>query len=244
MPIEPDSLPASVFEARRAASCWRGAFERRVAAETRMSAGSWVAPEIWAVVLAAGESRRMGGRPKQLLELEGEPLVRRAVRVALSAGAAGVVVVSGAAAAEVERAVAGFGQRVRTAYNPAYASGMASSLQVGIAALPETATGALVLLADQPRVGAALVGKVLEAGRRAAAAACRYPDGGLGPPCVLNRPVWDEVARLEGDRGARAILRALGPQVAVVRADPAELLDVDTPEDLALLEGDAGGSEG
>ena len=193
------------------------------------------APEVWAVVLAAGESRRMGGRAKQLIEVDGEPLVRRAVRVALEAGAAGVVVVVGAAAPEVERAVAGFGARVRTAFNAAYASGMATSLQAGIAALPETATGALILLADQPQVTAGLVARVMEAGRTAPAAACRYPDGSLGPPCVLNRPVWGQVARLEGDRGARAILRALGPQVAEIRPEAAELLDIDTPADLVRM---------
>lgn len=190
---------------------------------------------VWAVVLAAGQSRRMGGRPKQLIALDGEPLVRRAVRVALEAGVAGVVVVCGAAAEEVKRAVEGLDERIRTVFNPAYASGMASSLRTGIAALPPDATAALVLLADQPRISAGLVGRVLQAALTAPASACRYPDGSLGPPSVLSRPLWDQVARLEGDRGARRLLQALGPQVAVVEPEAAELWDLDTPEDLARL---------
>ncbi|HEY8486593.1 MAG TPA: nucleotidyltransferase family protein [Limnochordales bacterium] len=194
---------------------------------------------IWAVVLAAGQSRRMGGATPKVLELVGgEPMVCRAVRAALRAGVVGVVVVAGPHPERVAEAVR---QAARTAPavpvqvrpNPDFAGGMASSLQQGLASLPDEAGAALVVLADQPLVGPELLRKVMQAGRNACAAACRYPDGHPGPPCLLKRELWPKVMILRGDQGARTVLRELGEGLALVACPPGELLDVDTPEQLA-----------
>ena len=200
---------------------------------------------VWAVVLAAGLATRMGGLSKPLLPVGGEPMVRRVVRAALRGGAAGAVVVAGPHAEAVRRAVAEEGERVRMVFNPYHATGMASSLRAGVAALPEQACGALVLLADQPWVSAALVARVIAAGQGVLAAACRYPDGGPGPPCLLDRAVWPRLRELQGDQGARRLLRDLAGQLRLVAAPEQELRDVDRPEDLAALaEGLAPGPEG
>lgn len=189
-------------------------------------------PALWAVVLAAGEARRMGGRPKPLCEVGGEPMVRRVVRRALQAVDGGVVVVVGAHAPLVAAAVEGLGPRVATVENPRFAEGMSTSLKAGIGALPPSACGALVLLADQPGVSAALLRSLQAAWRGALAAACRYPDGTAGPPCILGKALWPRVQALAGDQGARRILSELGPRLALVQAPAAQLVDVDTPEDL------------
>lgn len=202
-----------------------------------MNAG--MSGQVWAVVLAAGQSRRMGGGTPKVLELVGgEPMVCRAVRAALRAGVDGVVVVAGPEPQRVAEAVR---QAARTAPavpvqvrpNPGFASGMAGSLQQGLASLPDEAGAALVVLADQPLVGPELLRQVMQAGRHACAAACRYPDGHPGPPCLLKRKLWPKVMNLQGDQGARTVLRELGGRLALVACPPVELLDVDTPEQLA-----------
>ncbi|MBE3598447.1 MAG: nucleotidyltransferase family protein [Limnochordaceae bacterium] len=196
--------------------------------------------EVWAVVLAAGEGRRMlAGRstlPKPVLPVEGEPMVRRVVRRAFEAGVDGVVVVAGAAAGEVLEALHGLDvERLRVLYNADWQRGMSTSLRAGVFALPAEAACALVLLADQPAVTAELLRKVIEASRGAPAAACRYPGGHLGPPCVLDRSTWPALREIAGDQGARRVLASLGARVQAVEAPEAELADVDTPEDLVRV---------
>ncbi len=107
-------------------------------------------PRVGIAVLAAGRASRMGGeRHKLLAEFSGEPLVRRSVAEALSAGAVQVAVVTGHRAEEIERALAGL--EIRTIRNPDFASGMASSIRVGVEALHET-DGIVIALADMPGV--------------------------------------------------------------------------------------------
>ena len=107
-------------------------------------------PLVHAVVLAAGQSSRMGGPNKLLALFGGKPLIRRMVERAVASRAAGTVVVAGHQADRVRAAL--FGVNVELIDNPDYNSGLASSLKAGIAALPDTAAGALVVLGDMPEV--------------------------------------------------------------------------------------------
>jgi CTP:molybdopterin cytidylyltransferase MocA len=178
---------------------------------------------IAAVILAAGSGRRMGG-PKALLEVEGETLLVRAARAALQAGAAPVVAVVGDWTVDLA------GLPVQTVLNPEAAEGMASSIRTGIAALPETVEGALILPVDMPEVDADLLARLLalatlEPDRPAA---CAYA-GTLGIPAVLPRRLFHELRNLEGDRGAKAIL--LREQAASLPF-PEGNQDLDTPTDL------------
>jgi molybdenum cofactor cytidylyltransferase len=188
-----------------------------------------------AVVLAAGEGRRMG-RPKATLVLAGETLVHRAARVALEAGCDAVVVVVGADAAASARALADL--PVHVAPNPEHRSGLASSIRTGVraaAGLEPRAHAVLVLPCDLPRVGASALAGLLRAHReRGADLVASAFDGVVGPPALFAGPHRDALLGLEGDRGARSLLEAAGPALHRVPC-PEAALDLDTEADLRRL---------
>ncbi|GAA3724785.1 nucleotidyltransferase family protein [Streptomyces tremellae] len=188
------------------------------------------------LLLAAGGGRRLGGRPKALLPHRGRPLVEHAVRVLREGGCGPVHVVLGAAAGQVREQADLPGCTVVD--NPGWEQGMGSSLRAGLASL-DGPGAALVLLVDQPGIGARAVARVLAEydGSRAALAAAAY-GGRRGHPVLLGADRWAEVARdAVGDRGARAYLRAHEEEITLVECgDVAEPYDIDTPEDLSRLE--------
>ncbi len=181
------------------------------------------------VILAAGSSRRLG-RPKQLLEIDGTPLVRCVVDRALSAGVHEVIVVVGNRSADVAAALAG--ASVRTVLNPDYATGQASSLRVGVAALSEQVDRALILLGDQPHIPfEAIAGVAVGPGpiRRA------HYRGVPAHPVAFDRAIWDDLVTLDGDRGARDLLAAHPEWVQIVEIDGPVPQDVDTEDDAQAL---------
>ncbi|ANZ15534.1 putative MobA-like protein [Streptomyces noursei ATCC 11455] len=189
------------------------------------------------LLLAAGGGRRLGGRPKALLDHRGRPLVEHAARVLRDGGCGPVHIVLGAAAEAVrERAdLAAYGVSV----NPGWARGMGSSLRVGLAALAGSGADAVVVsLVDQPGIGAAAVARVVAActGRDALAAAAY--GGERGHPVLFGAERWAEIAAdAEGDRGARSYLRRHAGALTLVECgDVAEPYDIDTPDDLRRLE--------
>jgi molybdenum cofactor cytidylyltransferase len=165
----------------------------------------------------------MGG-PKALLRVGDETLLRRAARVALEAGCAPVLAVVGDWDPGLE------GLAVRVQVNPGTAEGMASSLRLGIAALPMETEAALILTVDQPAVDAALLRSLLALAARDPdrPAACAYADT-LGIPAVVPRRLFAELTALRGEQGAKAILQREG---AVALPFPEGAFDLDTPEDL------------
>jgi xanthine dehydrogenase accessory factor len=184
------------------------------------------------LVLAAGAGRRLG-RPKALLELDGERLVDRAVRALRDAGCDPVVVVVGAAPLPVPAAT--------VIENPDWSSGMASSVRVGLAALDaaadtDTDTDAVVvMMVDTPGIGAAVVRRLVDAHDGGATVAVATYDGLPRNPVLLGRQHWDEVTALAvGDVGARAFL-ARHPELVtrVECGDVGDPADVDTADDWA-----------
>lgn len=196
---------------------------------------AWALP-VGAVVLAAGVGRRMG-KQKLLLDFAGKPLVMHALEAASDGGCHRVVVVYS------DEAVAdAVGTRARCVFNADAASGLASSLRVGLDAIDDGMAGALVMLGDQPMIGARTVSMLLRAWRREGArlaAATGYPgDDGRGPrwrpPVLLDRSLWPELRALTGDNGARQLLSERPEIVDVVPSDDLPH-DVDTPEDYAKI---------
>ena len=182
-----------------------------------------------AVVLAAGGSTRLG-RPKQLVPIDGEPLVRRAARAALDAGCRPVMVVLGADQEAVGAAVADL--PVLPVSNPRWADGVGGSIACGVrAAAADGPAGCIVLPCDQPRLAAAVLAMLIERFRRgqAQAVACAY-GGTVGAPVLFAPALFDRLAALTGDRGAKRVLR--GCAALEVVEFPGGELDIDTDADL------------
>lgn len=187
------------------------------------------------IVLAAGASLRMG-RPKQLLDWGGRPLVRAVAETALAAQLAPVLVVVGAAHAQVRAALQGLPLRV--VVNPDYPRGQSTSLRAGVAALgAEPVDGALVLLGDQPLVTVDLIERIVAEWRASGApiAAPTYA-GQRGNPVLFARAVFPELLAIQGDQGARRMLAGNPARVHLVPFDdPRPLADIDTPQDYDRL---------
>ncbi|MEU4034968.1 nucleotidyltransferase family protein [Streptomyces collinus] len=193
--------------------------------------------EIAGLLLAAGGGRRLGGRPKALLEHRGRPLVEHAVGVLRAAGCARIHVVLGARADDVrERAdLAG----CVLVDNPGWADGMGSSLRAGLGSLAGTgARAALVSLVDQPGIGPRAMARVLAGYEDDTSLVSAAYAGVRGHPVLFGAAHWAGIeAAATGDRGARAYLKEHADRVRLVEcADVAEPYDIDTEADLVHLE--------
>lgn len=187
-----------------------------------------------AIVLAAGRSTRMGAANKLLCPVEGEPMVTHAVAAAIASRARPVIVVTGHEAEKVEAVLP---QGVTVVRNADHASGIASSLRCGLAAVPDGPEAAVVLLGDMPRVGAATIDRLIALFEEAPQVAAVAPSwqGQPGNPVLLARRLFPDVMRLEGDQGARRLFAGRSDVMTVAMEDPAVAIDIDTPEALAGL---------
>jgi molybdenum cofactor cytidylyltransferase len=181
-----------------------------------------------ALVLAAGLSRRAGPVNKLLIDVDGRPMVAVVAERVLAAGYAPVLVVTGFEAARVEAALSGLD--VVFVRNPDFEDGMASSIRHGVGALAKEAAGVLIALGDMPWVAVATL-----AALRAdvAADAIRRPvmDGRPGNPVLFGRRFFAELAALDGDRGAKSVIRAHTEAVRDVTVnDPGIFRDLDQPQ--------------
>ena len=175
------------------------------------------------IILAAGGSARLG-RPKQLVQWGNELLLERAVRIVTQAGCAPVVVL-GSAAAEINSACSL--ARCNVVVNPVWRTGMGSSLRVGVeAAIAMNADAAVLLTCDQPAVDADHIRRLVAAGAGSKRVASAYA-GRKGVPAYLPASSLMELRTLEGDEGARSLLR----EALTIDLTFGEL-DVDTEEDL------------
>jgi molybdenum cofactor cytidylyltransferase len=190
-----------------------------------------------AAVLAGGRGSRFGGdRPKALAELRGRPLVVWALDAVLASDLRPVVLVVGRDADEVAAvARSAFGDSVEVVRNPKWELGIAWSMRAALDHLdgrPEV-HAVCIGLADQPLMGTGAWTRVAGAPPDAPLVAATYA-GVRGNPVRLGRPVWADARALEGDEGARVLLRR-GPTLEVDCTGTGDATDVDTPEDLARL---------
>jgi molybdenum cofactor cytidylyltransferase len=191
-------------------------------------------PKLGAMLLAAGGSIRLG-RSKQLLKFNGETLIRRAARSLADSLYFPVVAVLGAdadaSATEIE------GLPVYQVVNEDWRSGMSSSIRTGLGKLLEiepALDGVLISLCDQPKVSGEELNRFASTFSETGAPMIAAAYGGTaGVPALFSRRLFDELSKLEGDKGARRLIRDSKDAVRIDLAEAA--FDIDTPADLGRL---------
>lgn len=187
---------------------------------------------ISAILLAAGESKRMG-RPKQLLEWQGTTLLQHTLKSLIDSDADEIVLVLGHEAALIRKSLPALPIKIVT--NPDYKQGMATSLKQGLLAVNPSSEAFLVLLADQPAIGPEIINTLIHRFRQA------DPKRGIvrpthrgrqGHPVLIGRQYLNEALQLQGDVGARRILLNHPGDILEIEVDQdAVLKDIDTPEE-------------
>jgi molybdenum cofactor cytidylyltransferase len=172
------------------------------------------------------------GSNKLLFDIDGETVVRAAVRKALAAGLDPVIVVLGYEAARVERELKDVGEACRTVVNPDYALGINSSLKTGIAALPATVDAAVVMLADMPFVTAEMIASMVERYRssRPPLVISDY-EGVNAPPMLYDRRLFRELQTMEGEGCGKVVVRRHRGEADVLKWPASALTDLDVPAD-------------
>ena len=189
-----------------------------------------------AVLLAAGLSRRMAGRNKLLIEIRGEPLVRRTAKVYLAAGA-DVYVVLGHEADLVREALAGL--PLSFVENPQYAEGQPGSVRAGIASLKDGYDAVLIALADQAALTAGDIAGLIRACAEGGGGRILVPyfQGNRGNPVLFPMRLIAEM-RAQGRNAACRNFIDSNPQLMARYEAASEhfVTDIDTPDDLAAFE--------
>ncbi|WP_086466559.1 NTP transferase domain-containing protein [Oceanibaculum nanhaiense] len=190
------------------------------------------APRIAALILAAGQSRRMGEINKLLAEIDGKPMVARVVEIIRDSKAGPLTVVTGHEAARVKAALPG---DLAFVDNQDYAAGLSASLKAGIAALPADIDGVVVCLGDMPRISPAMIDRLIAAfdpveGREICVPTYK---GKRGNPVLWGKRFLPEMAALAGDVGAKHLIGEHADLVVEVEMDEdGVLIDIDTPDAL------------
>lgn len=192
-----------------------------------------------AVVLAAGRSARMG-EAKQLLRIGDSTVLEHTLENVREAGVDEIVLVLGFSAETIRGGVsAALLNGLKVVVNQQYEQGMASSLREGLAALHPHTNAALIVLADQPFVRPATIDRIIERYRCSdAKIVIPFHDGKRGNPVLLDRSVFPDAMRLEGDTGCRAIFGSHADEIEEVDVDDeGVLLDIDNRADYERLRG-------
>lgn len=194
------------------------------------------APRVAAVVLAAGQSLRMGAN-KLMADVNGQPMIRRTV-AAMRQAADVTVVVTGRDAGEIAGVLDGL--PVTLVHNAHFAEGLSTSLRTGIEALPPDTDVAVIALGDMPLVGPEVVRRLIAAYSPAEHRSVCVPvfKGERGNPVLWGRQHFETLKAITGDKGARVLFEPLADEIVeVAMPDEAVLLDADTPEALEALRG-------
>lgn len=191
---------------------------------------------IGAVLLAAGEGRRMGGVAKSLIRLQGVPLIKRQLIALSGAGVDEVVVVTGHAREAIEAQVQSF--PVSLAYNPAYAEGQQSSVRVGLAALNGSFDAVFIVLADQPLIAAGDLTELIAAFKKRPSGHVLIPvvNGQRGNPILLDDVARAQILSSDTNLACRHLIENQPELVHVHEtANTRFITDLDTVEDVRQL---------
>ncbi|RMF63597.1 MAG: nucleotidyltransferase family protein [Calditrichaeota bacterium] len=191
-------------------------------------------PFVSAVLLAAGQSHRMQGEDKLSLKIGDKTLFQWSLHHVLGSRVDEILVVTSKSQEPIQ--ATDQTSRVRVLHNPDAASGMSSSLKTGLRAVSPRSHAAIVLLADQPLLRAQTIDRFLTVFARGDKKIVAASYGGtVGSPALFHRDLFPEILAIQGDRGARSVIRRFPAELATVSIPEQETVDVDTPEDFARL---------
>lgn len=188
---------------------------------------------VWIIILAAGYSRRMGS-PKLLLPYRDESLIRHVVKKALQVRSAGVIAVVNPDFSDVINHVND--QPVRLIWNDRAHLGMSTSLTKGIENLPDSASAALILLADQPEIEPCVIQKVIDEYLSSSSSIIQAAyKGKPGHPVLFDKKWFTELLKTVGDQGGRDIIKTFGHERQLIDIPLSTPEDIDTQEDYQRL---------
>jgi molybdenum cofactor cytidylyltransferase len=198
-----------------------------------------VGAKIAGLLLAAGDSTRMG-RPKQLLHVQGVTLLERVLNEALKSELDKIILILGHQSKEIKRVL---GQvivhkKLRVIENPRYRQGISSSITMGLSEVEVNYDHVMILLADLPHVTSRLINLLIHRYLES-----RLPIGAIqvkskrSHPVIFGRPLYNELRKLQGDMGARALFQKYGDRACLVEPDFFyDDMDIDTEEDYAEIQ--------
>jgi len=199
--------------------------------------------------LAAGESRRMP-IPKQLLKIHGKTMIEIVVEKAVESRLDEVIVVLGHKFDIIRKYVekySSLSKPIKIVYNPDFRKGLSTSLKAGLRAISRESRAAIFILADQPMIKVETINRLIEihSSMDCLIVAPVYR-GRRGNPVLVDRRLFKEIFELEGDIGARPLMKRYVDEVVYMATnDPGVVMDIDTMEDyLALIAGDSEGESG
>jgi molybdenum cofactor cytidylyltransferase len=195
---------------------------------------SRVGAKIAGLLLAAGSSTRMGS-PKQLLHVQGVTLLERILNEALKSELDKIILILGHQSKEIKKALGQIivHKKLRVIENPRYRQGISSSITTGLSETEDNYDHVMILLADLPHVTSRLINLLIH----------RYleshlPIGAIqvkskrSHPVIFGRPLYNELRKLQGDMGARALFKKYGDRACLVEPDFFyDDMDIDTEED-------------
>jgi len=193
---------------------------------------------ISAIILAAGESRRME-QLKQLLPWGATTILGQVIENVRASRVDEVVLVVGYKAEEVLAVVSHPGIGIKVKINPSYQQGMSSSIQAGLQAIGSKAQAVLLVLGDQPLVSSETINKLIAAyqsQRKDKGIIVPVYQGERGHPVILDLKYKAEIMQLRGDTGCRQIIATYPQDILEIEVDTASILqDIDVPDDLANI---------
>lgn len=194
--------------------------------------------KIGIIILAAGESKRMGS-PKQLLQIEGKSLIHRTAEIALATDCYPVVMVIGANKSQIAPEIVDLPLTIID--NPMWHEGMSSSVKMGLAGVYMTykeIEAVIILVCDQPYLSVSLLERMIEiyTTKKPRLIACKYGEQ-LGVPALFDRTLFEELLNLKGDKGAKPVLMNHLDEAHILQFE-AGSIDLDTPDEYqAFLDG-------
>lgn len=186
-----------------------------------------------AIILAAGQSRRMGDANKMSVDIKGKAMVRHVAEAAIASGVSQTLVVTGHEPDAVKVALSGLD--IGFVHNPRFGEGLSQSLAAGISALDDNVTSAVILLGDMPFITSGMINQMLEAGGNSRSIVMATHMGKRGNPVLWPSRFFQALTQIEGDTGARHVIGMHAHEVVEVELGEAAALDLDTPEAVAAV---------